>query len=44
MSTSRAVLLAAVGLALVSLPIFEYFEWQSTPLESFEELNRAFQA
>jgi hypothetical protein len=27
---------------LASLPLFEYYEWQTTPLESFEEMARAF--
>jgi hypothetical protein len=29
---------------LASLPIFEYYEWQSTPLETFAEMALAFQA
>lgn len=27
---------------LASLPLFEYYQWQTTPLETFEEMSRAF--
>ena len=32
----------AVRQFLASLPLFEYYEWQTTPLETFEEMARAF--
>lgn len=32
----------AVRQFLASLPLFEYYEWHTTPLESFEEMARAF--
>jgi hypothetical protein len=32
----------AVRHFLASLPLFEYYEWHTIPLESFEEMARAF--
>lgn len=32
----------AVRQFLASLPLFEYYEWETLPLESFEEMARAF--
>jgi len=33
----------AVRQFLVSLPIFDYYEWETTPLETFEELEKRMQ-
>lgn len=34
----------AVRHFLASLPLFEYYEWHTIPLETFEEMDRAFGA
>ncbi len=31
---------AAVRQFLVSLPIFDYYDWEAVPLETFEELDK----